>query len=224
MFKYLLLIMTITFLSNASEICNYDITNNEELYEFVQNVIEQENDKSAKQVIIRGLGEKSNYLCAYSPKLIADKSFSVVIRLENGKNKTFSGSFNETYRVVMAARLITKNHIIEADDLDVKNVDHLRSNNGIFTSRNDLIGKVSKYGLSKGQIINASHVDYPNLVEKDKIVRVIYRNGALKLESKLISLQSGKKGDIVKLKSLSGDSFLYGVISDKNLVELNPKN
>lgn len=89
-----------------------------------------------------------------------------------------------------------------------------------FTNKPQLVFYKLNKAVTRGSSLNFSDLSSINLIQMGRPVRVTLRSGTLVLQSKAIANQSGKLGDVIRLKNLSTNKTIIGKVTDFNKVEV----
>ena len=73
---------------------------------------------------------------------------------------------------------------------------------------------------SKGSLISTMDVEIPYAVKSGEIVKVIYSNGIVSIETIGIAKSSGRIGDVVKVQNLSSGIIFAGKVVERKVVEV----
>jgi flagella basal body P-ring formation protein FlgA len=79
--------------------------------------------------------------------------------------------------------------------------------------RSQIVGKVAKRTLIKGQPVPVNALREPYLVLSGKPATVIFEDGALTITSQAVALQSGSVGDQVALRNNESGLTIRGTVS-----------
>lgn len=77
-------------------------------------------------------------------------------------------------------------------------------------SRADLIGKVARRTLLPGRAIPLQGLDNPRLIRNGSIVKMIYVDGGLQIETDGAALQDGAIGDVIRLRNVDSGIAVEG--------------
>jgi|GEM_PF-2336650 len=89
-----------------------------------------------------------------------------------------------------------------------------------FTNKSQLVFYKLNKAITQGSSLNFSDISSINLIKMGRPVRVILRSGTLILQSKAVANQSGKLGDVIRLRNLSTNKTIIGKVTDFNKVEV----
>ena len=77
-------------------------------------------------------------------------------------------------------------------------------------SRADLIGKVARRTLLPGRAIPLQALDNPRLIRNGSIVKMVYVDGGLWIETDGAALQDGAIGDVIRLRNVDSGIAIEG--------------
>jgi flagella basal body P-ring formation protein FlgA len=87
-------------------------------------------------------------------------------------------------------------------------------------SSNLLIGKVARQTLLPNQPIDLGYVRDPYVVTQGQAALLVYQNGALRITSTGLALQSGGPGDVVSVRNVDSGRIIRGTISPDGSVNV----
>jgi flagella basal body P-ring formation protein FlgA len=123
--------------------------------------------------------------------------------------------------VVVSARPMPRYHVVSKSDirLERRNLADLPSN--IITSLEEPIGKRIKAPLSANTPLRADLIELPPLVKRGDIVTVIAENEVLKIVTKGMVKDRGRKGDVVRVININSKKEVFGKVVDARTVRVN---
>ncbi|MGB9667344.1 MAG: flagellar basal body P-ring formation chaperone FlgA [Thermosulfidibacteraceae bacterium] len=78
----------------------------------------------------------------------------------------------------------------------------------------------ARRNIAKGSLISTMDVEIPYAVKSGEIVKVIYSNGIVSIETIGIAKSSGRIGDVVKVQNLSSGIIFAGKVVERKVVEV----
>lgn len=90
----------------------------------------------------------------------------------------------------------------------------------VLEERQDVVGKVAKRTLLKGQPIPTNALREPYLVVTGKPATVVYSEGGLTIMGQATALQSGAVGDTVSLRNTESGLQIRGVVAKDGSVRI----
>lgn len=79
---------------------------------------------------------------------------------------------------------------------------------------------IARRDLRAGQPVAESMVEAPQFVERRQLVGVIVRRGKVVVKMRAVSLQGGRRGDVIRVKNPQSNQVLSGVVIAPGLVEV----
>lgn len=79
-------------------------------------------------------------------------------------------------------------------------------------NRSMLVGKVARRTLLPGQAIPTNAIGEPRLVTIGAMVRLVYEDGGLTIQTYASALQAGAAGDVVTVRNIESGLTISGVI------------
>lgn len=127
----------------------------------------------------------------------------------------------EVFDEVLVARdRITKGEKIDKSDLTPIMKDISNEKADFKYASKPIIGKFARRDIHENETVKRKLVEKPVLVEKGDPVKLIYRSRNMVVTNIVKALKSGKKGDVIPVRTFSGDRTIYAVIIDSNIVEV----
>ena len=125
------------------------------------------------------------------------------------KVRSFKATAYASYedRCAVSARDIPKGRIVQMEDIVLKPVT-IRSSAQECLKPDILIGAVAKRDIKQGKVFKRYYIEPDYLVKKRHSVKIVYEKGPIHIELLGLALQSGNKGEIIKVKNLSSNKVL----------------
>ncbi len=120
--------------------------------------------------------------------------------------------------VVVASKPIPRGAKITPDSVLLRKVVESKARGGT-ENLTSVIGATAKKSFLPGEVIKVSNIEPNFAVRKDQPVRVVYRNGTIRIELLGISLQDGVRGDIIKVKNPSTGKVILCRVTGNGTVE-----
>jgi len=108
--------------------------------------------------------------------------------------------------VPYAKRDILKNRKISKEDIYFKKEKRVRVSQ--ILGEDEIVGKVAKREIKKDSIIKRYFIEPNYLVKKRKNVKIIYKNGPIKIELMGLALENGELNQIIKVKNISTNKVI----------------
>lgn len=146
--------------------------------------------------------------------------FKATLKVRSSKGEILKtqikGSYTELKDIVSLKTRIKSGHIISQGDLTTIKINSNKISSDVAIDVREVIGKTPKTVLSPNSYIELSNLKDPAVVKKGDIVNMIYSKGAVLLKTSGIAMDSGAKGDLIKVKNPRTNVILQSVIVDEN--------
>ena len=112
----------------------------------------------------------------------------------------------------VAAVTIYPGDVIREDMLADQDVSDNAASVSFASNRSMLVGKVARHTLLPGQAIAANAVGEPRLVRIGTMVRVVYQDDGLVIQTYASALQNGAAGDMVAVRNGESGVTISGIV------------
>lgn len=169
------------------------------------------------------LAECDKPLQAFTPgSQRGNGSLTVGVRCEGSSPwKIYVSARIKIFRpVVIANRPLPKGSPINLADVELQERDVTLLTDGFFTDPHALVGMLAKRPLGSGEILSASNLQAPTLVNKGDKVRIVARPGAFEVIMMGEAMRDGGRGDRIPVRNLSSGRVVEAIISGAGEVEI----
>lgn len=90
-----------------------------------------------------------------------------------------------------------------------------------FTTAEDIEGRSAKGFIRAGQALGINNTEMPFDVETGSHVELVSKRGSLVVAAKVRAIDSGRRGDVVRVESLSSKKLLRAKVTGPQTVEVN---
>lgn len=120
---------------------------------------------------------------------------------------------------LVAARTIPARTLVEAEDLRfaAKPID------GALADPAEATGKETKVTIHEGRPIRAGDLAPPALIERNDLVRLVFRRGPLEIEADGRALDRARIGEPARAMNLVSRSIVVGVAAGPGLLEVGAR-
>ncbi len=122
--------------------------------------------------------------------------------------------------VTVAKGIIEKGTLVKKADVTVvkKNIARERANYKIKPGF--IIGKQARRDIFKNETLKSHLIESPVILQKGMHIKLTYQTKNLKLSNIAKAMKSGRKGDIIPVKTLNGKVTIYAIVVDSKNVEI----
>jgi len=119
--------------------------------------------------------------------------------------------------ILVPVRTIRAKEIIAAEDLVFKNI----QSPGALDNPSEVIGQEARIALYASRPIHAGDIGPPALVDRNDLVKLIFRHGGLEISTEGRSLGRGAVGELIRVMNLSSRTTVTGRIRADGNIEVN---
>ena len=112
---------------------------------------------------------------------------------------------------------LSSGDIIKPHHVALKNIRVKRTNYNTISSVKELVDKVARRPLIAGRMIRASDVEPLRLVDKGDFVTIQLRNATMSLSTRGISIESGSRNDIIRIRNPRSKKIIEAKVIAPNL-------
>ena len=139
--------------------------------------------------------------------------------LDNPVKKILVNGFVERLVSVPVLRNnLQRGDIIGENDITMIEVPQKQMQHDIIMDKDDLIGLTPRRFAYAGKFILAGTLERPQLVERGEKVTIAFKEGPLVLTAKGQAMQSGAKGDLIRIKNINSSRSIDAVVTGENQV------
>jgi flagella basal body P-ring formation protein FlgA len=137
-------------------------------------------------------------------------------------SKNISGKYREFLHVPVLNKIVKKGKVIEEDDIEFIRVNVLELKKNPLINQEDMVGKSPRSVIMPKNMISATEIIEPILVEKGKIISLNYNNNQVSIKMPVQAVESGSMGEVIKVKNLRSNAILNAVVSGESSVSASP--
>lgn len=148
--------------------------------------------------------------------------FSAVVRTPGGDDIVrLDGQADHRIAVPVLARAVPRGEVVRASDLRLQEMDYARTiGTPTLVHRDDIIGLAARRTLRAGAPVNPDDLAEPLMVERQDLVTLVYRHGALALTVRARALDEGAYGQSVDVINLQSNRTVRGVVAGHGLIHV----
>jgi len=122
--------------------------------------------------------------------------------------------------IAIAKRRIGRHQRLTREDMFLGKREVTKTRGSIFFSVDDLIGKVAVRTILPNAIITETVVETPTTIQKGNVVKLFIEANNFSIVTKGLAQETGRTGDVIKVKNLNSDKVIYGKIVDPERVQI----
>lgn len=167
------------------------------------------------------LGEVQWEVVPSNPGIIGSNRFALIIRIDNQVIKNFSvrGTLEVLAPVAVAVSNLRRGDIVAENQIKMEPMD-LSTLRAACLQADQVIGKTLLRSIKAGSVIDLASIEFPPVVKKGALVKIIARNNGLQLTATGIAKTDGKQDQIIKVKNISSDKEIFCRVTAPGLVEV----
>ncbi len=113
---------------------------------------------------------------------------------------------------------IDPGQIIRTDHLTSIRVRDRSLNGKYLTSADQLIGRQARRRLIAGRPVASRDIRDPSMIEEGEAVTIVYRHGGLMLRTFGEALESGSRGDPIRVRNIESENVIRGIVEAPGVV------
>ena len=123
-------------------------------------------------------------------------------------------------QVPVLRRQVRSGEVITAEDIDLSKLPVRNVRKNTVTDSRQLIGKSPKRVISQGRPIRQEEIANPAILLKGAHITMIYKTRNLEITTLGEALESGAKGDVIRVKNLSSRQVIDGIVETSGRVHV----
>lgn len=128
----------------------------------------------------------------------------------------------DVYNDVMVAKgMIPKGKKIEQEDLVSIKKNISKERKGYQSNSDIVVGEHARRDIYKNEALDKQLVEKPVIVVKGDHMKIVYKTPHLYLTNLAMALKSGRKGDMIPLRTLKSKKTIYAIITDAKRAEIS---
>lgn len=156
-----------------------------------------------------------------NPNIIGSNRFSLIYLVDGKtvKNISIKGDLKVMGPVAVLVRNVKKGTILQPEMIGTEIKDLSKLRNPIVDLK-EVIGKKLIKRLRNGSILEYSFIDFPPIIHKGQLVKMIVKHKGLQLTATGISYMNGKQNQIIKVKNIRSNKNIFCKVSSPGIVEV----
>ena len=167
-------------------------------------------------------GELSWEVVPSDPNVLNSSRFSLIIRVDGRVRKNISilGDVQALAPVAVASANLRRGAILTPSNVTLTVRDLSKYKNPCISLRS-ILGKRLKHTVRSGNVVEGDDVEFPPLVLKGQLVKIILSQGPLHLSATGVARMSGKLNEIIRVQNVSSNKLIFCRITAPGLVEVS---
>jgi flagella basal body P-ring formation protein FlgA len=146
--------------------------------------------------------------------------FSAVLKNDDQKIAV-NGRYNDYVDVPVVSSRFRKGDIISASDIDYISMSSSRVRKNVIVDADELVGMQVSRRLMSGKPVLLRDVKRAVLVEKGRMVKIVYRTKYIDLRTVGTALQNAAAGDVIRVKNTKSGAMLQAMINTRGEAVIN---
>ncbi len=156
-----------------------------------------------------------------NPEVIGSRRITLIYKV-NGKtikNISIRGTLKAMAPVAILTHNVKRGTILTPNmvQLRIKDLGKLRSP---CTDLREVLGKRLTRNLRSGTVLDLSSIDFPPLIRKGQLVKILINHNGLYLSAKGISAMNGKQDQIIRVTNTGSKKTIYCKVLAPGIVEV----
>jgi flagella basal body P-ring formation protein FlgA len=125
-----------------------------------------------------------------------------------------AGRFDVLTEIPVLKRAATSGKLIEASDIEIRDIAVSQVRGDTVTDMASLIGKSPSYSITAGRPIRVHEVSLPPMIKKNSLVQMHYRSPGMEITTSGQAMEDGHKGDVINVKNLASKKIVQTMVED----------
>lgn len=156
-----------------------------------------------------------------NPDIIGSRRFSLIYRIDGKieKNISIRGKLEAMAPVAVLTQNVKRGAILHPGmvKLQTKDLSKLRTP---CTDLREVLGKKLTRSLRSGSVLDLSSIDFPPLIHKGQLVKILINHKGLHLTATGISSMNGKQDQIIRVMNSGSQKIIFCKVAAPGLVEV----
>jgi flagella basal body P-ring formation protein FlgA len=163
----------------------------------------------------------SDDLCVNNINIIKKGSrFTSLVNKDREGTFEIRGSYEVLADVVIANDRINRGEVITFNNVNLSKMNIAGVIGEVITNIDKILGMVASNSIMPNKLIVKKDEKLPNIIEKGQKVTMLYENRGLKIKMTGLALDSGKLGDIIRVRNTKSNATVSGVIKGEGLLQI----
>lgn len=166
--------------------------------------------------IVIAASEYSNFIISnfvyrpFSDHFSAEFKYS-----KNGRyhSQTLSGKIENLIEVPVFINNIKRNQIVQLTDLKFIQINNRKVVENYLLDIDEIVGKTARSNLRAMQPISEQSLKYPDLVKKNSVINLLFKQGRIQVKLKARALTTGAKGALIRVMNLKSGKQIDAIVT-----------
>jgi flagella basal body P-ring formation protein FlgA len=132
---------------------------------------------------------------------------------DSNRHLRLTGRAAVTVETVTPARALARGEIVKQDDVIVQRRLRSEANGAVITDIKQAIGFAARTGLQPGQVLRATDLMKPEIVQRNETVTLVYEVPGIMLTVRAKAMEGGAEGDTIAVLNEQTKRNVQGVIA-----------
>lgn len=153
--------------------------------------------------------------------ILGSTSFSIAFSVDGqpAGNCVVRGKLAAFGEVAVAAIPLRKGERISARSVRLEKRD-LAKLDDPFTTTDQLIGLEAARTITVGAVLDHDNISAPAIVQGGQMVTIVARKGPMQLTTKGLAKESGRRGEMIRVKNISSNKMIYCRVDRPGIVSV----
>ncbi|HID70105.1 MAG TPA: flagellar basal body P-ring formation protein FlgA [Desulfobacterales bacterium] len=156
-----------------------------------------------------------------TPNVLGSRRFSLIYKVDNKtvKNLSIRGKLEAMAPVAVLSQNVKRGAILNPTmvRMQTKDLSKLRTP---CTNLREVLGKKLTRSLRTGSVLDLSSIDFPPLIRKGQLVKMVVSHNGMLLTAKGIASMNGKKDQIIRVLNSGSRKEIFCRVAAPGLVEV----
>ncbi len=156
-----------------------------------------------------------------NPSILGSSRFTFIVRVDGKtrENLSIQGTLQALAPVAVAKSSLRRGTILTPANV-VSSVKDLAEYKDPVTDLRTVLGKRLKRSVRADNVINASDVDFPPLVQRGQLVKILFNQKNIHISATGIANMNGKMNEIIQVRNTSSNKLIFCRVTAPGIVEV----
>jgi flagellar basal body P-ring formation protein FlgA len=156
-----------------------------------------------------------------NPSILGSSRISFIVRVDGKtrENLSMQGQLQALAPVAVAKSSLRRGTILTPENI-VSSIKDLAEHKDPVTDLRTVLGKRLKRSIREDNVINASDVDFPPLVMRGQLVKILFNHKNIHISATGIANMNGKMNEIIQVRNASSNKLIFCRVTAPGIVEV----